>query len=46
VFLFKPNTIIPDEHFEPGDGGEISSIFDGNNITVTFSPLRLEEKSS
>ena len=42
VFLFKPNTIIPDDSFEPGDGGDISAYFDGSNITVTFAPIRWE----
>jgi hypothetical protein len=32
--------------FEPGAKGELLTVLSGNNVTVTFAPLKLLEKST
>ncbi|CAD8203233.1 unnamed protein product [Paramecium pentaurelia] len=46
VNILQPSSIVPHEHFEPGDGGEFTAHYDGENISVFFSPIQVTEKSS
>ncbi|CAD8203601.1 unnamed protein product [Paramecium octaurelia] len=46
VNVLQPSSVVPHEHFEPGDGGEFTAHYDGSNITIFFSPIQVSEQSS
>ncbi|CAD8110639.1 unnamed protein product [Paramecium sonneborni] len=46
VNILQQSSIVPYEKFEPGDGGEFSTNYDGEFISVFYSPIQVSEQSS
>lgn len=44
--MLQPSSILVNEHFEPGEGGDITLVYDKPNMTVLFKPIRIAELSS